>query len=257
MSLVSALRFRNYLLRVQKGQEHRNGIIKVHMKRPFRGKIALRETGSDLATFHEIAVDEVYGQVVRKVGGFQTVIDLGANIGLASLYLAHHSPSCRIFSVEPNPQSYEMLVRNVRNLGSRCKTLRAAAWRTHRQLSPDPRVATDRFSTFTLRDSSSTAGDQWTVEGFTMLEILDHSGFKTVDLLKVDIEGAEAEMFSGKHLQWLTRVGAIAIEFHKDSRKMCAFDDIMRSYGFEICSEEYHTVLALKPNWGQQRRETG
>ena len=251
MTLASAVRYRDYLHRLQKGKVRPNAIITICMKRPFRGEIALRETGSDWATFHEITADEIYRQVVRKVPGFQTVIDLGANIGLASLYLAKHSPSCRILSVEPNPQSYEILVRNVQSLGNRCKTLRAAAWRTHRQLSPDPHVAKDRFSTFRLREASADVQDEFIAEGLTMIEILDNSGFDTIDLLKVDIEGADAQIFAGTDLRWLTRIGSIAIEFHEDSRKACGFDHIMKNYRFEICGEEQHTVLARKPNWAR------
>lgn len=253
MTLVSAIRFWAYLLRAQNGKVRPGAVLELRMKRPFRGKIALREIGSDMATFREITVDEVYKPVIHKVAGVQTVIDLGANIGLASLYLVHNSPSCQILSVEPNPRSYELLVHNVQNLGKRCKTLNAAVWGTHKRLSPDPRVAIDRFSTFTLRESSSKGPDELTVQGLTMTEILDFSGFDTVDLLKIDVEGAETELFRDKDLQWLTRVGAIAIEFHNDSRKMCGFDDIMKRYEFDICSEERHTVLALKPKWGFRR----
>ena len=250
MTLASAIRLWAYLLRAENGKARPNAILALRMKRPFRGKIALREIGSDMATFGEITLDEVYKPVIHNVVGFQSVIDLGANIGLASLYLAHHSPSCQILSVEPNPQSYELLVHNVQNLGRRCKTLKAAVWGIHKRLSPDPQVATDRFSTFTLRESRGKAPDELTVQGLTITEILDYSGFDTVDLLKVDVEGAEAELFGDKDLQWLTRVGSIAIEFHNDSRKMCAFDDIMKRYEFKICSEERHTVVAVKPNWG-------
>jgi FkbM family methyltransferase len=249
MTLASAFRLRGYLLRLQAGMARPDAILVLHMKRPFQGKIALREIGSDLATFDEIMVDEVYRQVVRSIVRFQTAIDLGANIGLASLYLAHHSSSCRILAVEPNPKSYEMLVCNVRNLGERCRTLSAAVWGTHGRLLPDPRIPMDRFSAFTLRESSPNAPREMSVEGFTMPEILNYSGFDTVDLVKVDIEGSEIHLFREGNLQWLTRVGSIAIEFHNNSRQTCNFDDVVKSYGFEICSEERHTVVAVKPSW--------
>jgi Methyltransferase FkbM domain len=87
------------------------------------------------------------------------------------------------------------------------------------------------------------------VEGYTMTEILDRSGFDRVDLLKVDIEGAERELFSSQDVSWLDRVGAIAIEFHEDSRSASGFDDTMIRNGFEICSEDRHTVIARKPHW--------
>jgi FkbM family methyltransferase len=251
VTFSSAVRFRNYLVRERTGKTRAGGTIAIHMKRPFRGEIVLREKGSDAATFREIAVEEVYRTVVNKVAKFRTVIDLGANIGLASLYLAHHSPSCRILSIEPNPETYEMLVRNVRvlSVSGRCRTLRAAAWGTHRRLSPDPNVSKERFSTFRLRESEVNLQDEMIVEGLTMPEILDYSGFGVVDLLKIDIEGAEAELFRGRDLQWLSRVGSIAIEFHEDSRKTSKFDEIMKNCGFEISSEGDHTVLARKPDW--------
>lgn len=251
MTVASALRLRDYVLRERYGKVRPDGILSLHMKRPFRGKITLRETGSDLTTFREIAVAEVYGQVIRQIEGFQNVIDLGANIGLASLYLAHHSPKCRILSVEPNPKNYELLVRNLSTLSisGRCRTLRAAAWGTHRHLSPDPEVPADRFDSFTLRESLLGATHDSGVEGLTMRQILEYAGFDRVDLLKVDIEGAEAQLFSGNDLEWLSRVGAIAIEFHKDARTVCGFDDIMKRYEFEIRSEGQHTLLARKIGW--------
>jgi len=249
MSLISAIRLRNYQVRENNGQLRADRILSLHLKRPFRANISLRECGSDLATFHEIAEEEVYKQVVQEFEKFETVIDLGANIGLASLYLAHTSPRSRVLCVEPNYETYQLLVRNVRELirSGRCQTLKAAVWGSHQRLAPDQRVPADRFSMFSLRVASRDESS--TVEGYTIKEILDYSGFDRVDLLKVDIEGAERELFLTEDLSWLARVGAIAIEFHEDSRKTTRFDDTMARNGFEICSEHYHTVLARKPRW--------
>ena len=108
MSLASAARLRNYCVREKAGQLRADGILSLRLKRPFQANISLRERGSDLATFQQIAVEEVYGPVLRTLGSFQTVIDLGANIGLASLYLANNSPTCRVLCVEPNSEAYEM-----------------------------------------------------------------------------------------------------------------------------------------------------
>jgi hypothetical protein len=61
----------------------------------------------------------------------------------------------------------------------------------------------------------------------------------------VDIEGAEVELFKG-NLDWLLKVRAIAIEFHRDSRNVSAFDRIMADYGFSILVDGAHTVLATR-----------
>ena len=249
MSWASAVRLRNYEVRERAGQLRANSLLSLAMKHPFRADILLRERGSDLATFHEIVVEEVYGPVLRELQGIQTVIDLGANIGLASLYFAHNSPACRILCVEPNPETYEMLVQNVRELSrsGRCQTLQGAVWGRHQRLAPTEKVPADRYSMFAVRAASEN--DPSAVEGYTMTEIMDRSGFDRVDLLKVDIEGAERELFSTNDVSWLARVGAIAIEFHEDSRAASGFDDTMIRNGFEICSEDRHTVIARKPHW--------
>jgi hypothetical protein len=83
------------------------------------------------------------------------------------------------------------------------------------------------------------------VQGFTMEEILASSAFQQVDLLKVDIEGAEVELFRND-LGWLDRVGAIAIEFHGRSRDESGFDQMLTEHGFKVCAEDSHTVLAIR-----------
>jgi FkbM family methyltransferase len=247
MSLASAVRLRNYHVREGSGQFRPDFILSLSLKRPFKANISLRECGSDLATFHEIVVEEVYGVVLRALENVQTVIDLGANIGLASLYLAYNYPACKVLCVEPNPETYELLNKNVSKLSrsGRCKTLKAAVWDRHQRLAPDQKIPADRYSAFAVRVAS--ASEPSALEGYTMTEILDYSGFDRVDLLKIDIEGAESKLFSTQDSSWLDRVGAIAIEFHEDSRNASGFDDIMRQRGFEILqSEDHHTVLARK-----------
>jgi methyltransferase FkbM-like protein len=76
------------------------------------------------------------------------------------------------------------------------------------------------------------------------VDLVAVSGFTTVDILKVDIEGAEVQLFSG-NLDWLERVRALLIEFHDESRQESDFDAIMRRYHFRIREETRHTVLAV------------
>jgi FkbM family methyltransferase len=252
MSLASAVRLRNYSERERSGNLCVDGMLSLRLKRPFKGDVFLRERGSDMATFEEIVVEEVYKTVLPSVKNVKTVIDLGANIGLASLYLAYHYPACQILCVEPNPETYGLLLRNVGKLNrsGRCKTLNAAVWGSHQWLAPDQKNAADRYSTFAVR--AALENESSALEGYTMNEILNYSGFDRVDLLKVDIEGAERELFSSQDLSWLDRVGAIAIEFHEDSRISSGFDDKMRRYGFEICNGNKHTVLARKTFVGNE-----
>ncbi len=55
----------------------------------------------------------------------------------------------------------------------------------------------------------------------TVAQIMDASGFSEVDLLKLDIEGAEADLFRDGPPDWLKRVTNVAVELHDRFRPGC------------------------------------
>jgi hypothetical protein len=102
----------------------------------------------------------------------------------------------------------------------------------------------------------SPSGDGPEVAGVTMGQLLEEAQFPRIDILKADIEGAEVQLFGG-NLGWLEKVGAIAIEFHHDSRTQSAFDALMRQHGFDVVCADGHTVLARRRVVHSAGAETG
>src|SRR5688572_30393179 len=98
MNLRSVLRFRNYSLREAQGSLRQNQLLNLNMKSPINQRVSLREVGSDILTFNEVLLDRVYKTVLSHVSECKTVIDLGANIGLSSIFFAANYPACRIFA---------------------------------------------------------------------------------------------------------------------------------------------------------------
>jgi FkbM family methyltransferase len=223
------------------------------MHRPIEGDIWLRELGSDSTTFLEVVVLQVYGVITERLKTCEYVIDLGANIGLASRYFACTYPQCRIFAVEPDASNFAQLTRNLRPLlrSGRCVLERAAVWESNSILAVAPAPGGDGFDAIRVSRTESLGTEQSAtrtkqcVTGISMNEVLARSGFPYADLLKVDIEGAEVELFRGD-LTWLGRTNAIAIEFHQDSRRESRFDSIMEEHGFDIDDSHRHTVLAIR-----------
>ncbi len=249
MSLSSVLHLRDYEIRNTKGGAVEGAVLSLNMRSPVRGEVSLREVGSDMHTFTEVFREQVYGCVLDQVKECSTVIDLGANIGLAALYFAAHYPSCRLFTVEPHPGTYQMLTRNLGDLirEARCRTLKAAVWKDETTLVGDFDEP-EHYSAFAMREATSASGDELQTVGLSMPAIIAESGFDTIDILKVDIEGAEVELFKGD-VSWLSRVRCIAIEFHADSRAASEFDGLMQQYGFRVIDNGPHTVLAIRePN---------
>ena len=246
MTLRSVMRLREYSIRSEKEECPEGNLLRLDMRSPLRGEVLLRERGSDILTFTEVIQQEVYSEVVTAVRDCHTVIDLGANIGLASRYFADHFPDCRILAVEPNPGTYEILLLNVERLVAegRCRTLQAAVWGSEKSLAGGAVDDPDHFSAFAVHETVDASVED-SIAGWPMSQIIAHSGFARVDLLKVDIEGAEVELFKGD-VDWLQQVRTIAIEFHHNSRADCRFDDLMKEYGFRVVDSGSHTVLACR-----------
>lgn len=139
----------------------------------------------------------------------QSVIDCGAHVGSFALWVSRWSnPS--IVCVEPNPSVLPLLEANLQRIKDRVRILRVAVGGTAgtRELHDQGFPAAASFERRSVRDETVT------VEAITLDELVERSGFATVDLLKMDIEGAEFEAFRTARPQTLQRINAALIEWH-------------------------------------------
>jgi FkbM family methyltransferase len=246
MTLGSAIRYRNLLVRGTTDRNQTEPLIALRMRQRITGDLWLRREGSDRDNFGEVVIDRVYDVVTDKIRHCKYVIDLGANIGLVTRLFAARYPSCRIMAVEPHPENYKLLQKNLAELVKvgRCQPVRAAVWdRKSRLAVGAPPEGKDYYYGMFVYETLEE--DVQVVESVNMTELIQLSGFPVVDILKVDIEGAEVSLFRGD-LSWLKQVHAIAIEFHGDSRERSGFDTIMDDHGFQIDDSNAHTVVAIQ-----------
>lgn len=177
-----------------------------------RGETIRLEELTDLKTFWQIFLRRVYD--VHPAD--QVIIDLGANIGLFSLYAARIAPHARIFSFEPFPSTFQRLNETVHthHLEKRVTCLNYAATG-----SDGTRVMQDTNGPSQRRSLASTqaATSGLQVLGKTLQAILDENQLSQVDLLKIDIEGSEYEVLLSTPPGVLKRIHRIAIEYHGDS----------------------------------------
>ena len=191
-----------------------------------RLRAELRPGTSDLPTWVQIAGLEDYvivERLLRQRSGrpILTIVDAGANIGLTSLYFAQAFPECRILAIEPEPDNFEMLVHNVRRLKGRVECVRAAFWPVDEPLQMDPepfRGGREWARTVRRLEELAGQGASGKVPVVTPSGADARLGGRGVDLLKMDIEGAEAEFFADveRCRNLLVRTGAIALEVHPE-----------------------------------------
>jgi FkbM family methyltransferase len=192
-------------------------------------RVAVREF-SDLDVARHVLRDRVY-DVALDVPP-EVVLDLGSNIGLSVLWFRHRFPSATIVAVEPDPRAVALLERNAGAL-PRTHVLHAAV--TGR---PGPRrlLLADATVSSALGESGDAGVE---VEGITIEGLMRRFGLSRVDLIKIDIEGAEWEVLSG----WTggPRPAAVVGEFHPRALPV-RLDDMLRVLdGYEIVPRERST----------------
>lgn len=163
----------------------------------------------------------------------QVIIDAGANIGLASVYFAARFPEARIFAIEPEDSNVELLRLNTRDYPN-VVVVHAALWSRDEQLHViDHHLGKWGFMTAPV-DETPPQGDAIAQEirGLTVPSLLKAYGIGRVDIFKIDIEGAEKELF--EHCEtWIGQVDALIVELHDRMKPGCSDSFNTASSGFD------------------------
>jgi FkbM family methyltransferase len=139
------------------------------------------------------------------------VIDVGAHIGSFSICSA--LKGARILALEPVPDNYELLVKNIRlnNLQGQVKLFNLAMWSSSGEQTL--RIADDSTGGSGFYYNKDTA-PAISTRCVRLEEFMDAEGIASCDLLKLDCEGAEFEILSAMGRETWNRVKTIILEYH-------------------------------------------
>lgn len=166
-------------------------------------------------TYREIFVDRLYAIESPKPG--MRIIDAGANTGLAMLFFKLVAPDCHITCFEPDPLNCELIRVNVRNNGLRDVSVRNAALSdadgtatmyANAALTGDTAQSLSRTFRTSLADAPS-AIREYEAPALSLKPFLRDP----VDILKLDIEGAEGRVICSLG-DSLRDVGCVLMEYH-------------------------------------------
>jgi FkbM family methyltransferase len=203
-----------------------------------RYPVHLRLRTSDVSLFKDFR----RGYDVHLPFPVRTVVDVGANIGMATLAFANKYPHATIVSVEPEPENYAMLVRNSAAYPN-ITPVHAALWNSDCGLH------------LGLTGLDSAEFDKWAfrvnnkgipVRGITMQTLMRETGILSIDLLKMDIEGGEIEAFANCS-EWMCGVQAVIIELHDHMRPGCKAVVDAACKGFAITTDGGETTYYVRP----------
>jgi FkbM family methyltransferase len=164
-----------------------------------------------------------------EIGRNDIVLDLGANVGTFTLWAALKAVDGLVVAVEPNPSLFEMLKQNVAVNGINNVILLNA-------LVSDK----DGQSKFYMLDSGgsvregySTKGKEVELTSYRISSIMSKYGIQSVDFVKMDVEGAEFDIFQGD-MAFLQHVSRLAMEVHPACGSVEDVLRLLNALGFTV-----------------------
>ena len=182
-------------------------------------EVWIRPYTSDGKTFEQIFIRNEYECVVEIYRQFfpdpaETIIDCGANIGLASIWFFLRYPGTSFTVVEPFRESADLAEMNFNQCGlNKYTMLHGGVWNRDTTLMLNRVFRDGKEWSISLEESK---GENRNINGYSLSKIVANIQ-GNIDILKIDIEGAEKVIFEDETAtDFLHKVKCIAIEIHDE-----------------------------------------
>jgi amino acid adenylation domain-containing protein/FkbM family methyltransferase len=285
---------------------------------PVHARPELHELPNGLPVFHqnrreteflysEIFDSQEYLQHGIRLDAGSCIFDVGANIGMFSLFMARRYPGARIFGFEPIAALHRCaeLNRRLHAIGGRSfnlglsdrngsATFRFYPRNTAASTSVVPVQETREIVRAYLHNAAAAGAgaDPANPGGLAVDEILDthlayeeqecrlrrlsdvmrdlerdmtrDDGVARIDLLKIDVEGAELSVLQGIDAADWPRIGQLVIEVHDVQGRRAAIEELLASHGYQVRRHQnpllrdtgLYTLHAVHPLHRRPVRET-
>jgi FkbM family methyltransferase len=183
--------------------------------------VIIRTGETDQQVFRKIFVRNEYRHDFLPAA--TSIIDAGANVGYSVLWFRARFPQARIVALEPDPRNFLCLQANCGHLDN-VVLLQAALWKTDAELALQTTLdgkPMGSWSTRTLPAAVDAPQDTAMTRGYAMRSVMELAGIDRADLVKIDIEGAEKDVFEAEDLSWLDVTSVLTLEFHDRFRPGC------------------------------------
>ena len=182
----------------------------------------IRNNSSDVFVYKTLIIDVDYNFISSQEP--EVIIDAGAHIGLAAIHFANKFPNAKIISIEPEENNFQLLKHNIKNYPN-IIALQAALWDKDGEIE----LLDTGFDSWSFMTADHSKHEKYkvpviqkkhTVQSITIDRLLSDYNLSSIDILKMDIEGAEKEVFQN-HSSWVNNVRSIIVELHDRMKSGC------------------------------------
>ncbi|EAZ96257.1 hypothetical protein FBBAL38_02520 [Flavobacteria bacterium BAL38] len=191
---------------------------------------------SDLNVFGQVFRGNEYKKVTELYKEYfgtnpQNIIDAGGNVGYTSVYFKSVFSNANLAIIEPSDANFEMIQENFTLNKIEAKLFKGGLWdkNTNLKIVRDFRDQSDWSIRVEETDEESD------LKAFTVDFVMKESGFKSIDIFKIDIEGAEKQIF-GKSVsvEFLKSTKCLALEIHDEFDCRKDIVNMLEHYGFKL-----------------------
>jgi FkbM family methyltransferase len=208
----------------------KNNIIEI-LREDYKYPIYVRNHTSDVLIYQDILEKHEYDFIVKHDPKW--IIDAGANIGMASVYFANKYKEAKIIAIEPEKNNFNLLKLNTENYAN-ITAINAALWNNCEELTL---FDVDLGNLGFMVEENATLlkpvvkNGKHTTRAITVDKIMQDHIIDVIDILKIDIEGAEKDVLESCK-NWINKTKSIIIELHERKKKGCnkAFYKIINSF---------------------------
>jgi FkbM family methyltransferase len=198
--------------------------------------IYIRANTSDIPVFEEIFLHEEYNFEIDIRP--RLIIDGGAYVGYSTIFFAHRFPEAKIIAVEPAESNFQLLRENT-SFYKNIEIIQSAIWSKNTFLQ----IENSGLGHWGFSVKESTEAMEGSFRGITIPEILKKYNYDKIDILKLDIEGSEKEVFLNENREWLHKVNVLIIELHDRFKSGCT------QALFSAISQNNFTIFAKGENF--------
>lgn len=210
----------------------------------------LRKDSSDVDVFLQVIEGKSYGEVARLLEGSPgplRIVDAGANIGLATLYFKTRFPQAEILALEPEPENFASLERCIQsNALQDIRALDIGLWGCDTNLVPASTFRDGEAWSFALTEAAGSQSTQRSIPVMSLGTLMAQQSWSAIDLLKIDIEGAEANLLTSPEFLELIRdkVRLVCMEVHEEVISRQEARRALEEYGM-TCVFDGENLIAL------------
>jgi len=204
----------------------------------------IRELLDDPSDDHNLdykVIDETWNENVYRIHEYQfkddaVFLDIGANIGSVSLYVDNFNKfrddtkKIKVYAIEPEPHNLVLLKENIKNNPTENITVVPnAIWHESQNVSITNKGGNSSIVSKNTSESTS-------VLAITIKDLVDLYDIKEVDVVKIDIEGAEFDLIINTPAEILAKIKYLTLEFDKsfDGKFGIMVEKLSKQFGLEI-----------------------